>query len=131
MKYKLDYSENYFRVNFITKHLGKYPEACFKFEFFLVFSLLVGFELKQWIYDLTWPYDLDHYTKMKFSMKDLSSKCDQIRRFLRIWSHLLEKSLMENLIFRAVDDSMFSVNVLGTYILAHEEKKWSYFSSCY
>ena len=37
--------------------------------------------------------------KMKFSIKDFSSKCDHIRSFLRICSHLLEKSLMENLIF--------------------------------
>ena len=37
--------------------------------------------------------------KMKFSIKDFSSKCDQIRRKPRIWSHLLEKSLMENFIF--------------------------------
>ena len=30
--------------------------------------------------------------KMKFSVKDFFSKCDQIRRILQIWSHLLEKS---------------------------------------
>ena len=36
--------------------------------------------------------------KVKFSIKDFSSKCDQIRRKSRIWSHLLEKYLMENLI---------------------------------
>ena len=42
--------------------------------------------------------------KMKFSIKDFSSKCDQIRRKLWIWSHLLEKSLMENFIFRAVSN---------------------------
>ena len=28
--------------------------------------------------------------KMKFSIKDYFSKCDQIRSFLRIWSHLLK-----------------------------------------
>ena len=39
---------------------------------------------------------------MKFSIKDFSSKCDQIRRKRRIWSHVLEKSLMENFIFCAV-----------------------------
>ena len=33
--------------------------------------------------------------KMKFSIKDLFSKCDQIRSFLWIWSHLQKKSLME------------------------------------
>ena len=37
--------------------------------------------------------------KMKFSNEDFFSKCDQIRRKLRIWSHLLKKSLMENFIF--------------------------------
>ena len=36
---------------------------------------------------------------MKFSIKDLFSKCDQIRSFLWISSHLLKKSFMENLIF--------------------------------
>ena len=33
--------------------------------------------------------------KMKFSIKDLFSKFDQIRSFLRIWSYLLKKSLIE------------------------------------
>ena len=40
--------------------------------------------------------------KMKFSIKDFFNKCNQIRSFLRIWSHLLKKSLMENFIFSAV-----------------------------
>ena len=39
---------------------------------------------------------------MKFSIKDFFRKCDQIRRFRWIWSHLLRKSLMENFIFCAV-----------------------------
>ena len=38
---------------------------------------------------------------MKFSIKDFFSKCDQIRKNLRIFSHLLKKSLMENFIFNA------------------------------
>ena len=33
---------------------------------------------------------------------DFFSKCDQIRSFLRIWSYLMKKTLMENFIFRAV-----------------------------
>ena len=39
--------------------------------------------------------------KMKFSIKDFFSKCEQIRRELQIWSHLLKKSLLEKLIFCA------------------------------
>ena len=39
---------------------------------------------------------------MKFSIKEFSSKCDQIRSFLRIWSKLLKNSLMESFIFYAV-----------------------------
>ena len=37
--------------------------------------------------------------KMKFSINHFFSKCDQIRKKLRIWSHLLKKSLMENFNF--------------------------------
>ena len=40
--------------------------------------------------------------KINFSIKDFFSKCDQIRCFLWIWSHLLKKSLMEKFIFCAV-----------------------------
>ena len=36
---------------------------------------------------------------MKFCIKEFFGKCDQIRRKLRIWSHLLKKPLMENVIF--------------------------------
>ena len=36
---------------------------------------------------------------MKFSIKDFFSKCDQICRKLRVWSHLLKKPLMENFFF--------------------------------
>ena len=42
--------------------------------------------------------------KMKFSIKNFFSKCGQSRRFLRIWSPLLKKSLMGNFIFCAVFD---------------------------
>ena len=37
--------------------------------------------------------------KIKFSIKDFFSRCYQIRRKLRIWSHFLKKSLMENFAF--------------------------------
>ena len=50
--------------------------------------------------------------KMKFSIKDFSSKCDQIRRFLQIWSHLLKKSLMENFIFCVVSHNSKTSSIL-------------------
>ena len=53
---------------------------------------------------------------MKFSIKDFSSKCDQIRSFLLIWSHLLEKSLMENFIFGAV--ILYPTNTIARYHIA-------------
>ena len=40
--------------------------------------------------------------KMNLFIEDFFSKCDQIRRKLRIWSHLLKKFLIENFIFFAM-----------------------------
>ena len=48
---------------------------------------------------------LDSYhtgQKMKFFIKDFFSKCDQLRRKLWAWSHLLKKSLMTEFIFCAM-----------------------------
>ena len=54
--------------------------------------------------------------KKKFFIKDFLSKCDQIRSFLRIWSRLLKKSMMENFTFCAVLDfldlNLFCVSLL-------------------
>ena len=60
--------------------------------------------------------------KMKFSIKYFSGKCDQICRKLRIWSHLLEKSLMENFIFYAVIiiSSCFLLLFLSNYFFLFE-----------
>ena len=41
--------------------------------------------------------------KMKFSIKGFFSEFDQIRSFLWILPHLLNKSLMENFVFCAVN----------------------------
>ena len=64
--------------------------------------------------------------KMKFSIKDFFSKCDQIRRFPRIWSHLLQKSLTENLIFCAVTHITFQIwknhtGFLKTFLILHSQ----------
>ena len=40
--------------------------------------------------------------KMTFFIKDFFSECEQICRKLRTWSHLLKKSLKENVMFCAV-----------------------------
>ena len=58
-----------------------------------------------------WMQIFSYFTaqKMKFSIKDFFSKCYQIRSFLRIWSHLLKKSLMEIFIFCVV---LFIVHVI-------------------
>ena len=48
--------------------------------------------------------------KMKFSIQDFFSKCDQIHRKLRIWPHLLKKSLIENFIVCAVSVLKISEN---------------------
>ena len=56
--------------------------------------------------------------KMNFSINDFFSKCDQISRNLRIWSHLLKKSLMENFIFCIV---------LGTLLFF---RLYLHFNSC-
>ena len=55
--------------------------------------------------------------KIKFSIRDFFSKCDQIRR-KRIWSHLLKKSLMENFIFCEVGMPLKSI----TSVLFKETK---------
>ena len=44
--------------------------------------------------------------KVKFSITDFFSKCDQIRSKLRVWSHLLKKSAMQNSIFCTVSNTV-------------------------
>ena len=63
---------------------------------------------------LATPLELITAQKMKFSITDFFSKCDQICSFLRIWSHLLKKSLMQNFIFCAVNTLLRLVKVTFT-----------------
>ena len=56
---------------------------------------------------------------MKFSIKDFFSKCNQIRRKLRIWSYLLTKSLSENFIFCAVSVSSYKLILFPPTFLFH------------
>ena len=58
--------------------------------------------------------------KMKFSIKDFFSKCDEIHSFLRIGSRLLRKSLRENVIFCAVSDESYAFTfVPWNFALSH------------
>ena len=57
---------------------------------------------------------------MKFCIKDFCSKYNQICRKLRIWSHLLKKSLMENFIFCAVGPSQtFKIKIFLRLVVNH------------
>ena len=64
-----------------------------------------------------------------FSIKDFFSKCDQIRRKLRIWSQLLKKSLMkkkslmENSIFCAV--SLYCLKRIKKYFSVLEKREYN------
>ena len=75
---------------------------------------------------------------MKCSIKDFFGKCDQIRRRkLRIWSHLLKKSWMENVIFCAVSQIISAHQKLQTIsenrkiIYGRLSRKWNPWRLCY
>ena len=63
------------------------------------FSALVPIILDQL---LTRKAKVALHKTMKFFIKDFFSKCEQIHSFLKIWSHLVKKSLMESFISCAV-----------------------------
>ena len=67
-----------------------------------------------------------HCTKIKFSMKDFFNKCDQIRRKLRICSHLKKKYSMENFIFCAVQNAY--MRRLNGYLPRHHFNALSTFN---
>ena len=49
---------------------------------------------------------------VNFPIKDFLSKCDQMSKRLRISSHLLKKSFMENFIFSAERKFMSGKNII-------------------
>ena len=61
--------------------------------------------------------------KMKFSIKYFFIKCDQIRSVLRIWSHLLKKSLMENFSFCAVPSRPLQIPVKARIIKTKSQEE--------
>ena len=70
----------------------------------MIFTYLLACENKQPVHSYTLDIvcidaTISTAQKIKFPIKDFSSKCDQIRREQYMWSYLLEKSLMENFVF--------------------------------
>ena len=83
----------------IFQSIFNYPEfvsTCKKSDYLIILTHFPNYQAKK-IFRKSYTAQ-----KMKFSIKDVFSKSDQIRSFLWIWSHLLKKSLMENLIFCTV-----------------------------
>ena len=58
--------------------------------------------IRQYYQDLCWQTFFITKQELKSLLELSSLDSDQIRNFLRIWSHILKKSLMENFIFCAV-----------------------------
>ena len=87
-----------------------YTKADMKICLYLCLYIKVKYP---WFY-ITTPFSAQ---KMKFSIKDFFSKCDQIHRKQPIWSQLMKKSLMENFIFCAVLLlRMWAIEICETYI---------------
>ena len=61
--------------------------------------------------------------KMKFSIKDSLSKCDQIRRKWRIWSHVLKKSLILCAVYAWVIISVLRDPIFSTWKLESRKPK--------
>ena len=62
--------------------------------------------------------------KMKFFIKDFFRRCEQIRRKLRIWSHLLKKFLTENFIFSALCEPINPFQSSVTFHIKTRHLKW-------
>ena len=61
---------------------------------------------------------------MRFSFKDFVSKCDKVHSFLRIWSHLMRKFLIENIIFCVVYFQMCIYSSSSVHNFSYLTKSW-------
>ena len=93
---------------------------------FLSLSVPSWIELTENLLKISVSLSGKYYTtqKMKFSIKAFFSKCDQIRSFQRIWSHILKKSLIENFIFSAVLPSNKANRASKIYIFSYRKRFW-------
>ena len=92
-----------FHYQNLTLNLTQVCDVYFLYDFFENTCHKLYHIWKDYCSSCTFVSTLNTAQKMKFSMKDFFSKCDQIRIFLWIWSNLLEKSLIENFIFCTMD----------------------------
>ena len=67
--------------------------------------------------------------KLKFFIKDFFSKCDQIHRRLRIWSHVLKKFLMKNSISVQCIQCVFPSSAMN-FATFHIKHVWLLHLSC-
>ena len=82
-------------------HLAAQPKQVIReFSMLLIYSFITIATILTNIFNT--HHVMYHCKKMKFFIKDFISKCDQIRSFLRNYSHLLKKSPMKIFIFCAV-----------------------------
>ena len=103
------YTEKYEVSLHIQSECGKMQTGKnFVFRHFSRRECIIGLKcqlykgLKQYCKE-SWKFCFNYTArKMKLSIHDFFSKCDLVRRNLRIWSHLLKNSLMENFIFLCV-----------------------------
>ena len=83
----------------------KYLVLTYTFDLICEVTIPFSFSFFHYFVSLFLKYHFEtskkYYTAQKneFLFKDFFIKCDQIRRILQIWSHLLKKSLIENFIF--------------------------------
>ena len=107
----------YIQISMFTgKHLWWRPfKYSFKYEGLQLYenvtlSEMLSYKICQVLQNII--FSRSTAQKMKFSMKDFFSKCNQIRRKLRIWSYLQKKSLIENFILWPGWLPLISSNIL-------------------
>ena len=104
------------------KDISKFPHTMLQ-SFMITERVHLSQSEKYWWLNLEFA-EVKTVQKMKFSFNDFFSKCGQIRRRLRIWSHLLKKSLMENFIFCAVSNWIFQEQIWIIFSLAYPTLKF-------
>ena len=112
----------YIQISMFTgKHLWWRPfKYSFKYEGLQLYenvtlSEMLSYKICQVLQNII--FSRSTAQKMKFSMKDFFSKCNQIRRKLRIWSYLQKKSLIENFILWPGWLPLISSNILDVSLV--------------